>query len=394
MNANITLIKKLRGTATMANQKINGGASPYPKHVGPAAICSFPDGADGAPLKTLVFSIEPNQSGSGDPSPQNIRPISGWTQVDGKQSGADMSDYTPITIALGQTVYGGTVDALAGSGESTMAEVDLGSLSWTYRSDIAAGLFSANLPGYKYTLDVQAICSNYKYVGTVAGASFAGGKDNASFCLYVAQGQSSRVIYVKDTAYTSKSAFETAMSGVKVVYELASPTTLSLTPVSVNSLLGQNNVWCNTGDTELDYYPAQSSVVAVWDRTRHMYVSIPLSAIRYDTYQINPQQAIDLDSYRSETGTLIRNVVGSKCKIEFNTPMMDDSQWSEVWSILSAGFNNTNEKKLKLKYYDTQSGSYKYGYFYVPDVQTPIRSIDEPNGIINYNEIRIAFIEY
>ena len=126
----------------------------------------------------------------------------------------------------------------------------------------------------------------------------------------------------------------------------------------------------------------------------HAYVAIPLDTIRYDTYQITPQQAIDLDSYRSESGTLIRNVVGSKCKLEYNTPMMDNNKWDAVWDVISAGFNNNNERKLKLKYFDTLSGTYKTGWFYVPDVQTPIRSIDEANGIINYNEIRLAFIEY
>ena len=40
-------------------------------------IASFEDGADGMPIKKLVVNIEPVQEGSGDPSPTNIRPISG-----------------------------------------------------------------------------------------------------------------------------------------------------------------------------------------------------------------------------------------------------------------------------------------------------------------------------
>lgn len=43
------------------------------------AVASFPDGADGLPLHKLTVQIEPVQAGSGDPSPENIRPISGWT---------------------------------------------------------------------------------------------------------------------------------------------------------------------------------------------------------------------------------------------------------------------------------------------------------------------------
>ena len=43
------------------------------------SIASFSDGADGVPLLALKTSIIPTQSGTGDPSPTNIRPITGWT---------------------------------------------------------------------------------------------------------------------------------------------------------------------------------------------------------------------------------------------------------------------------------------------------------------------------
>lgn len=141
-------------------------------------------------------------------------------------------------------------------------------------------------------------------------------------------------------------------------------------------------------------YNSSYGLVQVMTYGTSTYTKIPLKYIRFETYQITPQQAIDLDSYRAETGTLIRNVVGSKAKLEFNTPIMSDSDWQAVWAIISAGFNNSDEKRLKLRYYDTLSNSYKTGIFYVPDVNTSIRNIDESTGKIMYNEIRVAFIEY
>lgn len=141
-------------------------------------------------------------------------------------------------------------------------------------------------------------------------------------------------------------------------------------------------------------YNTSYGLVQVYNTSTSAYVSIPLSAIRYETYQATPQQAIDLDSYRSETGLLLRNVVGSKCKVEFNTPLMTETEWQSLWAIIKAGFNNSEEKKLKLRYYDTLNAAYKTGNFYVPDVVTTIRNINETTGVINYNEIRIAFIEY
>ena len=46
------------------------------------AIASFPDGSDLLPALSLVANIVPKQSGSGTPSPDNIRPISGWESVE------------------------------------------------------------------------------------------------------------------------------------------------------------------------------------------------------------------------------------------------------------------------------------------------------------------------
>ena len=43
------------------------------------SIASFTDGADDLPMKSAVVNIEPIQEGSGDPSPENVRAISGRT---------------------------------------------------------------------------------------------------------------------------------------------------------------------------------------------------------------------------------------------------------------------------------------------------------------------------
>lgn len=57
----------------------------------PQPIASFNDGQN-EPLRKLKISIEPTQSGSGDPSPSNIRPISGWDGANVNVSGANLWD--------------------------------------------------------------------------------------------------------------------------------------------------------------------------------------------------------------------------------------------------------------------------------------------------------------
>jgi len=57
----------------------------------PKDIATFSDGAN-LPLASLKVGIEPIQEGSGDPSPTNIRPISGWDEVDVSVNGANVWD--------------------------------------------------------------------------------------------------------------------------------------------------------------------------------------------------------------------------------------------------------------------------------------------------------------
>ena len=64
---------------------------PYPTDTASGAIASFTDGADDIPLKSLVVNIDPEQdTSSGDPSPENICPISGWTGCEVNASGKNL----------------------------------------------------------------------------------------------------------------------------------------------------------------------------------------------------------------------------------------------------------------------------------------------------------------
>ena len=55
-------------------------------------IASFNDGADDMKIKRLVVNIEPVQAGSGDPSPNNVRPISGRTAAGVLTTGVNIWD--------------------------------------------------------------------------------------------------------------------------------------------------------------------------------------------------------------------------------------------------------------------------------------------------------------
>ena len=84
-------------------------------------LISISDGADGLPLKNLTINIEPMQSGSGTPSPTNIRPISGWDAVPVKRiklnilknsaTSGTVSNVTVTVNADGTVKLNGTANA-------------------------------------------------------------------------------------------------------------------------------------------------------------------------------------------------------------------------------------------------------------------------------------------
>ena len=56
---------------------------------GPASVASFDDGMENWPMEVKI-AINPVQAGSGDPSPSNVRPISGWTSATITRTGKNL----------------------------------------------------------------------------------------------------------------------------------------------------------------------------------------------------------------------------------------------------------------------------------------------------------------
>lgn len=75
----------------------------------PASIASFNDAA-ALPINELTCSIVPVQSGSGDPSPTNVRPISGWTEEVIKNTGANLIGGDLFANAVKNAMPSATID--------------------------------------------------------------------------------------------------------------------------------------------------------------------------------------------------------------------------------------------------------------------------------------------
>lgn len=120
--------------------------------------------------------------------------------------------------------------------------------------------------------------------------------------------------------------------------------------------------------------------------------TVPLSFMRYDTYQVG-YHGQDLDSYRDANGELHRTALTHRVgKIEFNTPMMTQTQFQSVWANVKAKYTNEVEKRANVTWYDVENDTYHTQAMYVPDITPQIRNVD--GNTINLNEVRIAFIAY
>lgn len=122
---------------------------------------------------------------------------------------------------------------------------------------------------------------------------------------------------------------------------------------------------------------------------------IPLKYMRAETYSVTPQQRMEWSAERDVTGVLHRETVANMPpKIEFNTPLMTNSDIVALNTLFQNAYTNTAERKLHVTYYDPESDSYKVHMCYMPDVQYTIRNVDATNHVINYEELRYAFIGY
>lgn len=73
--------------------------------LGPSPIVTFDAFAADMPLKGLTVNIEPVQSGSGDPSPTNVRPISGWMGCNVTRAGKNQFSITATTSTVNGVDY-------------------------------------------------------------------------------------------------------------------------------------------------------------------------------------------------------------------------------------------------------------------------------------------------
>ena len=175
----------------------------------------------------------------------NICPISGHANVDVIVSPTiNPSDGTTYPIPLGQTVYGGTLDVLTGVLTVTWKSADMGDFPWVLRNN------NQNRQAWKTDVsDMKFVPNGYPNPPPLLCEIFKTIVPNTIWRMYEItyyDGQLNAMVAPNE--YADAEEFTTAMSGVQLVYEIATPLTYQLTPTQINTIVGSwNYVWCDSG---------------------------------------------------------------------------------------------------------------------------------------------------
>lgn len=174
------------------------------------------------------------------------------------EKGETATAYEPYTSTTHTTtypssIYRGSEDCVKGEVTKEWGIVDLGSLTWTY-SEGTQQFRSSRIADIKEPDDTHvvpdAICEIYE-----AKRYFGLNNYDSVFTVIFATSNDHGKIYVKDSRYTDATAFASAVSGVKLAYKLATPTTSSVTPTNlpIKSLSGYNHIESSTGELDITY---------------------------------------------------------------------------------------------------------------------------------------------
>lgn len=198
------------------------------------------------PFIDVLCDINPTQTGSGDPSPDNVRPIPGYSTINVHNGDIVYPD------VLGQTVYKGSLNVTTGELIETYKAIDLGdnSLGWYYNSTyniFMSAVFSDIKKPTSSTIP-DWLCEIFKIESASHVYNSSSSYDNCICCL------GNGAIAVSAQAYNDVNSFKTAVNGKKFVYELATLAESQITPVTVNSIEGDNSVYHDAnGDITVKY---------------------------------------------------------------------------------------------------------------------------------------------
>ena len=433
-NSNVEANPSGTPTETLESIGINGDIYQLPEGgdteiTGDAegSVISINDGKLNTPLKACTVDINPVQSGSGTPSPSNIRPISGWDSEEITVAGKNLLNNNADNLEIGGIV--GNTGANTSSiyrVRNTIAYffplddlIDSGYV-WTipsgykmaircydkdgnyitensrysgFISEIPPGLYGTGVEYVRFIfaktddtaitvneisnlgfqIEYGTIATTYEpYNGTTYNIEFedsgspltvyGGTFDTVSGVLTVTDGYiasydgetlpstwiSDRDVYAAGTTPTT---------GAEVVYKLATPTEISLTPTEITTLYGNNVIWADSGDMAIKY--VRDTSIAINDALNQSITPTYSSGTKIADYNIGGHTgAIYVQGAGGQMDTLW---TGSETPTMSYNPTITLAHPISDYDFLLVNFNNYNGNfylKSTVTLYGLTAGDY------------------------------------
>jgi len=199
----------------------------------------------------VTVKIKAAQSGSGTPSPDNKRPITGWNAVQISRSGENTASATTYTVNLPSTCYGGTLDATGGTLTTEWdCEEDIdysGIYSFTQKSGYTTGGISyggiyVNSEGLS-----ESICDSLVWDTT---------EETTGFYITVEPNVPATTFFFTLPGTLTRAQWTAQMNQIHpiIVCPVPTPATATITPVTIPAISSEtNNVWSNAGPVEATF---------------------------------------------------------------------------------------------------------------------------------------------
>lgn len=269
-------------------------------------------------------------------------PITVYPQI---EIGSSLSDYemaisTTYTADLGRTIYGGQVDIVKGEGSNGYGKItDFSGLTANGTSSTGAYRYRLNIADCAVYTDRQAISSE----PLTFRASFNGSVNE----FYNASGY--LLIFLSQDNVADAIEY---LTGVSIVYPLATPTDFTFEGQEVNTRLGYNAFWSEQGDTEVTYRssgtmtPITPTLITKTITANGSYQAADDSADGYSEVVVNvPQPTPTVDPIMSLNAFVTKSGVSGTNTSTVARSFTMSAAGTLVFASGSYGFTNTGSNE-------------------------------------------------
>lgn len=171
----------------------------------------------------------------------NICPISGHTQVE-----VDVSDgqttQEQVTVNLGGTYYSGTLDVVTGVFTPDTAKTTINDCISNRTTSYDHPVFYGTISGLKNGNPIMYSDKLRIIEGKSSASAFASDSENGDFANNSYNTGASIQVFLRMDDYSDVPSLKSAIGDAEIVYELATPQSIQLSPTMVKALVGENHL--------------------------------------------------------------------------------------------------------------------------------------------------------